>query len=90
MKQKSWHLRRRTVLKGLGVSCFLPYLEAMAGDPRAEKAPRRLMSIYVPNGVSLPPAHMDELRRDWSWFPHRAGGDYIATKVMEPIQGLRR
>ena len=30
MSKKSWHLDRRTFLKGLGVSCMLPYLEGMA------------------------------------------------------------
>ena len=30
MSKKSWHLDRRTFLKGLGVTCMLPYFEAMS------------------------------------------------------------
>ena len=47
MKQKSWHLRRRTVLKGLGISCFLPYLEAMAGE-RQESEPKATEPAVLP------------------------------------------
>jgi hypothetical protein len=89
VNDKSWHLDRRTVLRGVGVSCCLPFLEAMAwAKPKVEK-PRRLLNLYIGNGVSLPPQKMGELRKDWNWFPHEAGNDYRMTKVMEPLAGMR-
>ncbi len=50
-------LDRRTVLKGVGATVALPWLEAMA--PRAKAAreagpPLRLGFFYVPNGVHMP------------------------------------
>lgn len=89
MSQKSWHLNRRTVLKGIGVSCSLPFLEAMSLATNNTEKPRRLLNIYIGNGVSLPPAKMAKLRQDWHWFPHESGKDYKMTKVMEPLSKNR-
>jgi hypothetical protein len=76
---------RRTLLRGLGVACALPSLEAMAA--RSE-SPRRLCVIYVPNGVSLPgpdhPAH-----REWSWFPLGAGRRFTFTRTLESLEPYR-
>src|SRR5690349_4821517 len=50
-------ISRRTVLKGLGVSIALPFLEAMVPTTRAAQeaakaaAPRRMVFVYFPNGV---------------------------------------
>ena len=52
-------LSRRTVLKGLGVTLALPWLEKMgmqtswaAGNtPVAQAAPNRMAYVYIPNGV---------------------------------------
>ena len=42
MKQKSWHLDRRTLLKSMGVSMPLPWLECMRfGDVRVAMCARR-------------------------------------------------
>ena len=30
MSKKSWHLDRRTFIRGLGVTCMLPFFEGMA------------------------------------------------------------
>ena len=54
-------LTRRTVLKGLGVTMALPWLEQMgvqtswaAGNtPAAQAAPNRMAYLYVPNGVNM-------------------------------------
>jgi len=58
-------LSRRTMLKGLGVSMALPFLDSMVPAMRAASsvAPvRRLGVFYVPNGMSMP-----------YWFPKTAG-----------------
>ena len=52
-------LSRRTVLKGIGVTLALPWLEKMgmqtswaAGNtPVSQAAPNRMAYVYVPNGV---------------------------------------
>src|SRR5437868_11841 len=52
-------LSRRTVLKGLGVSIALPFLEAMVPSVRAAEAvatkalPRRMVFVYFPNGAKM-------------------------------------
>ena len=82
------HINRRSFLKGTGVICFLPYMEAMA-DKKSSKAPFRYLNLYFGNGVSLPPKKYKELRKDWHWYPHNEGKDYKMTKVLEPLAGHR-
>lgn len=78
-------LSRRTVLKGLGVSVALPFLEAMLpGTALATPAavaralPRRLAFFYVPNGV-----HMQE------WTPAREGREFTLPAVLEPLNPFK-
>src|SRR5436305_6633245 len=77
-------LSRRTVLKGLGVSVALPFLEAMMprmawGSQAARNAfPRRVAVCYVPNGV-LPAA----------WNPSTTGRDYMLTPTLKPLLEFR-
>src|SRR5262245_36060409 len=58
MARPSWHLDRRTFLRGAGLSLALPWLEAMAkaegptGKP-AEK-PKRFCAFFFGNGVAIP------------------------------------
>ena len=72
MSKKSWHLDRRTFLRGLGVSCMLPYLEGMAmtGFSKLTEPlpPKRLCFLYFPNGVALPPEE-SSYHKKWNWFP---------------------
>ncbi|MEM7392985.1 MAG: DUF1552 domain-containing protein [Verrucomicrobiota bacterium] len=78
MKTKSWHLSRRTFLRGAGVTQSLPFLNAMAmgSETRAIAAlPKRAAFIFFPNGVSLPPEN-DPQHEDWFWFPKGAGKAY--------------
>ena len=89
MNDKPWHLDRRTMLKGMGVCCCLPFFEAMAKTTGQTTQPRRLLNLYVGNGVSLPHKKFTKIRDDWHWFPHAAGSDYKMTKVMEPLKAKR-
>ncbi|MCM8529488.1 MAG: hypothetical protein NE327_23395, partial [Lentisphaeraceae bacterium] len=55
MAEKSWHIKRRSFIKGLGIACALPYLEAMSKDAAANpNTIKRCVFSYIPNGVSLP------------------------------------
>ncbi|MCH1506496.1 MAG: hypothetical protein L7V86_23165, partial [Verrucomicrobiales bacterium] len=55
---RSWHLTRRTMLRGLGASLALPFLEVM--EPTTSKAAvlnaaRKKLKVgylYFPNGVA--------------------------------------
>lgn len=74
---------RRTVLRGLGVSLALPWLESIA--PRALAAtasgpasPQRMAFIFVPNGVHLP-----------DWTPQLSGYGYDLPFILEPLARLR-
>ena len=75
-------ISRRTVLRGLGVSLALPWLEAMvpasvlAAD--AVKSPTRMAFLYVPNGVMME-----------SWTPAKEGADFELPKTLLPLKGVR-
>jgi hypothetical protein len=81
---KNLRMSRRTLLKGLGVSVALPWLEGMlpavASATQAAPAtpPRRLAFVYVPNGI-----HMRE------WTPSAEGADFTLTNILEPLAPFR-
>ena len=55
MARKSWHLHRRTFLRGTGAAIALPLLDSMsaAADRKADdQLPRRMCCFYFPFGVS--------------------------------------
>ena len=94
MGRKSWHLDRRTFLKGLGVTCMLPYLEAMgmgstfSRGKTVQEAAKRLCFVYFPNGVGLPPIE-NPAHKKWSWFPLGEGKDYRFTRTLAPLASHR-
>lgn len=47
------HLDRRTLLRGVGAALALPWLEAMAPAGRAAVGPRRVLWVYMPNGMPM-------------------------------------
>jgi hypothetical protein len=82
----SARLSRRTILRGLGVSLALPWLEAMgpvaswaadAGD-KARKAPNRMAFIYVPNGKNMA-----------DWTPATEGRDYELPPILKPLAEIK-
>ena len=88
MSKKSWHLDRRTFLKGAGVGCALPYLEAMGAGKIASVAPKRLCYLYFPNGVSNPSEENQENTK-WRWFPKGEGEKYENNHSLSPLNSLR-
>src|SRR5688572_12333760 len=74
-------LPRRTVLKGVGATLALPFLEAMlpASTLRAaEKPVRRFQAFYTPNGMAME-----------YWTPKTEGADFEITPVLEPLAPYR-
>ena len=81
---RSRQLSRRTVLRGLGVSMGLPFLEAMeprvrcAAGPDQRRPPLRMAFLYVPNGVHMP-----------DWTPRSSGTDFELSTILEPLEAVK-
>ena len=91
MANKSWNLKRRTFLRGAGVGLALPWLECMStghADAAIKELPKRLCSVYVPFGVSLPAASNKYAK--WSWFPTGKGKDYKFTETLKSLEPHRK
>ena len=71
-------LARRTLLRGMGMSLGLPWLEAMAATPNA-KPPVRFAALYMPNGV-----------REDTWTPSEIGPGFTVTPTLEPLAELKQ
>ena len=86
MSRKSWHLDRRTFLKGVGVAAAVPYLEAMAPVGRAPRGDlkSRLCYVYFPNGAGMP-KEGDPKWGQWRWFPSGEGSTYEFTNTLESL-----
>src|SRR5271167_421263 len=74
-------LPRRTVLRGLGTTMALPFLDAMVpalrGQP-ASKPVHRFQTFYVPNGMAMP-----------YWSPKTEGSSFELTPILEPLAPYR-
>ncbi|HEY3837481.1 MAG TPA: DUF1552 domain-containing protein [Bryobacteraceae bacterium] len=76
-------LPRRTVLRGLGASLGLPFLEAMLPpfSLRAKTLPKtvhRFQTFYIPNGMAME-----------YWSPKTEGAGFELTPVLEPLADFR-
>jgi hypothetical protein len=81
----SKRISRRTVLRGLGVTLSLPWLEAMGplmgwAETAAPKtvAPNRMAFLYVPNGVNMA-----------DWTPKQVGASFELTPILEPLAAVK-
>src|SRR6187401_243228 len=76
-------LPRRTVLRGLGATMALPFLEAMlpAFSERARAAAKpvhRFQTFYVPNGMAMQ-----------HWSPKGEGSAFELSPILEPLAPFR-
>ncbi|MBI1247980.1 DUF1552 domain-containing protein [bacterium] len=88
--KKSWHLSRRTLLRGSAASLALPWLESMSwGNEKQAEAglPTRMCAVYFPFGVSLPPANHEHA--GWNWFPTGSGKEFEFTNTLKSLEPLR-
>ena len=85
MNSPSWHIPRRTFLRGLGTAVALPVLDAMlptksfgatgsSGLPAAKNFPKRIAWVYVPNGKNMA-----------DWTPAATGANYELPSILEPL-----
>ena len=74
------HLSRRALLRGAGVAIGLPMLDAMrpalAG---AVPEARRLVVVYVPNGIIMN-----------DWLPKETGKDFTFSRILKPLEPFRK
>jgi uncharacterized protein DUF1552 len=72
-------LPRRTVLKGLGTTLALPFLEAALPRLRASVKPTpRFLTFYVPNGMAME-----------YWTPAGEGSAFELSPILEPLAPFR-
>jgi len=74
-------LPRRTVLRGLGATIALPFLDAMAPAfslRAAAKPPSRFQTFYVPNGMAMQ-----------YWSPKGEGRAFELSPILEPLAPYR-
>ncbi len=82
---------RRAVLRGIGATIALPWLEAASGAPIVRAAasaaggyspdgfPMRMAFVFTPNGV-----HYD------SWKPEGSGSDFAFSEALKPLESVRQ
>src|SRR5215472_2767672 len=85
------HLSRRAVLRGMGVSMALPFLDSMvpAQTPLAKTAasPRsRLCCIEMVHGSA---GSTVEGSNKHYWSPEKDGSDFEFTQILEPLKPFR-
>ena len=72
-------LPRRTVLRGLGATLALPFLDAMLPPLRAAAKPaHRFQAFYVPNGMAME-----------YWTPKGEGSAFELSPILEPLAPYR-
>jgi hypothetical protein len=77
-------LSRRTILRGLGATVALPFLDAMwpVGPLRglaAGKPAHRFQTFYVPNGMAME-----------YWLPKGEGSAFELSPILEPLAPFRQ
>src|SRR6266404_4146121 len=74
------HISRRTLLKGLGVTIALPWLESLPvwGAEPASPPPKRFAALFMGNGISPK-----------NWWAKGSGADMELSKSLEPLSSLR-
>src|SRR5260221_413888 len=74
---------RRTILRGLGATLALPFLDGMvpalsALGTTAAKPVNRFSVVYVPNGIMMP-----------SWTPATEGAAFAFSPILKPLEPFR-
>jgi len=75
-------LSRRTVLRGIGTTMAVPFLEAMMPSARAAdiaSRPKRLQVFYSPNGMMMK-----------DFVPQTVGSDFAMPSSLAPLEPFRK
>jgi hypothetical protein len=78
------HIDRRTLLRGIGSTIALPFLDAMcpalaAPGKLGKNFPPRIGVVYVPNGIVMN-----------QWKPAATGTDFQFTRILKPLEPFRQ
>ena len=80
---KSWQISRRRMLKGVGASIALPFLEAMVPTGLFGKTlyqrPKRAAFLFMPNGVC-----------PGKWAPKQTGSNFELSPILQPLKGFEK
>ncbi len=80
--EKSWHISRRRMLKGVGACIALPFLDAMIPTSLSAhpftKPIKRAAFLFAPNGVCPE-----------KWAPNGVGCDFELSPILQPLDGLQ-
>ncbi len=83
MSSSKWHISRRRMLRGLGASIALPFLQSMVPPGMSEynmgKRPIRFAAIYMPNGVNK-----------HHWSPTGTGSNFELSKTLRPLSTVKQ
>src|SRR6202046_2689322 len=85
------HLSRRTVLRGLGVSMALPFLDSMVP---AQTALKKTAAVTRPRLCCIEMVHgsagstVDGSNKHY-WSPEKEGADFEMTQILEPLKDYR-
>ncbi|NIO60647.1 MAG: DUF1552 domain-containing protein, partial [Acidobacteria bacterium] len=71
-------LSRRTVLRGLGATLSLPFLDAMVPAFSQARPVHRFQTFYVPNGMAMQ-----------YWTPKGVGTEFELSPILEPLAPYR-
>ena len=96
MTKKSWHLDRRTLLRGGGLALAVPLLNGMvrASSVENEQIPKRMLVSYFAYGAYMPNGQAgvsagDKPHHDWSWWPCQEAGPLTFNKSSAPFEPLK-
>lgn len=86
--KKSWQINRRAVLRGVGASMALPWLEGMAWSAENVQMTPRMCFSFFHYGVPMPPDD-HPLRQQYGWFPVGEGRDFEFTGTHDSLKPFR-
>lgn len=79
----TWHISRRRMLRGLGATIALPFLQAMVppgmSSYNMSKRPLRFACLYMPNGVNQD-----------HWNPTGLGTQFELSKTLQPLANVKQ
>jgi Protein of unknown function (DUF1552) len=100
MKQKSWNLSRREMLRGSGIALALPFLNGMSramgitSSSATAVLPKRMMITYFAYGANMPegPSGIPspgKPHHDWSFWPCAEAGPLSFNQSSQPFADLK-
>lgn len=71
-------IRRRDILRGLGATIALPFLESLGQAETRRSDPKRLACFYIPGGIN-----------QYGWFPEKTGAGFDLPSSLKPLEPHR-